>query len=55
MGAITKAVVQLYVVVALKLPGPKWQEVSEPIPRIEAVKEVQKQWNLGRAARLVPK
>lgn len=42
---------QLYVVQALKNPGPVWKQVTEPIPRSEAVKAVAAQWRFGRLAR----
>lgn len=42
----------LYFVLAYAEPGPKWQKVSEPVPRGEAVRLVAAQWRLGRRARL---
>jgi len=42
----------LYFVLAHMEPGPKWQKISDPIPRSEAVKMIAAQWRLGRMARL---
>jgi len=42
----------MYFVLAYLEPGPKWQKISDPVPRSEAIKMVAAQWRLGRQARL---